>query len=213
MREEIRNRYNEILKKQQRLLADYFELLNEEGDISLPPLLPGWPRHLFIESQCPLSNRSSDSLGLLVAPGGRDAGIKEIRDFTKNSEKLIIIDPYIFSGKSSQAKKIAEDFARTARLAENTPKNIRVIYNPEKVTKEVKRAIEKSAKEYGVTLTSIGTEEIHDRIWISDRSRGLVVGTSLSGLGKRVAFLLDLPKADLDAILDFLDERKLSRNR
>ena len=60
-------------------------------------------------------------------------------------------------------------------------------------------------------MTEHGTDTVHDRVWIADRKRGLVVGTSFNGLGSRAAFLLPLPDPDLVAVLEYLDEHSLSR--
>ncbi len=40
---------------------------------------------------------------------------------------------------------------------------------------------------------------MHDRVWIKDGNRAKVVGTSFNGLGKKLAFILNLPESDLRA--------------
>ncbi|TOB05723.1 hypothetical protein CGK13_21800, partial [Vibrio parahaemolyticus] len=78
-------------------------------------------------------------------------------------------------------------------------------------TNAVKTSIERMFKDNGIFFSTATTEEVHDRVWISDRNRALVVGTSLNGIGNRAAFLLPLPDSDLNELLDFLDEKSLSR--
>jgi hypothetical protein len=48
------------------------------------------------------------------------------------------------------------------------------------------------------------SENFHDRFWIADRSRGLFVGTSLNGLGKRYALADYMDEDDVKVIVDAL---------
>jgi hypothetical protein len=48
------------------------------------------------------------------------------------------------------------------------------------------------------------SEEFHDRFWIADRARGLFVGTSLNGIGKRYALADYMLEDDVKAIVEAL---------
>jgi hypothetical protein len=53
------------------------------------------------------------------------------------------------------------------------------------------------------------SDEFHDRFWIADRSKGLFIGTSLNGIGKRYA-LIDMVRDDDTAeILSILEKLNL----
>lgn len=76
---------------------------------------------------------------------------------------------------------------------------------------ELAQMFTKYCQERGAKIRLYLTPNIHDRIWIKqDRqnSKACLVGTSLNGLCNRIAFILGLPKKDLD---DF--ESELSRIR
>lgn len=50
------------------------------------------------------------------------------------------------------------------------------------------------------------SEEFHDRFWIVDGARGLFVGTSLNGIGKRYALADYMQEADVRAIIEALPQ-------
>lgn len=207
MEYEVERRYRSLLEQYSKLLQDWLELSQATHD---SPHFPPFPPVAVVNSECPLRQRDPDLLRLLVAPGERSDGLREVRDFTAGVKRLTILDPYFFSGKVSRAKAIAQDFAKTARLAQGQLKALHVVRNEAKDTTKVLGAIRKLLKDSGVRLTLSSTDELHDRVWIADGVRAVVVGTSFNGLGTRAAFILSLPKADLDAILEFLHDRRLS---
>lgn len=162
-------------------------------------------------SRCPLSEARADGdrlTEMLTAPGSRPAAIRELRDFTREAQRLIVIDPYIYSGKKTEAEERAEEFAKAASMGK-VLRDLHVVFDPERSTKRVRTQFKRAARERGVKVSEQESTEIHDRIWIADRRRGLVVGTSLGGLGGRLAFLLPLPQPDLQALLEFLGDRGL----
>lgn len=142
----------------------------------------------------------------------REEGLKDIRDFTKAATKLAVIDPYVFAGPARQADDYVRDFSRVARIGPQF-KALHIVYSSTKGnTFAIRKGIVRAAREAGTVLTYHDTDLIHDRIWIRDRSRALVVGTSFGGIGSRVAFLLPLPTADLARLLGFLDSHRLFTN-
>ena len=177
-------------------------------------------------ASCPLASAGSagdsDAVGLVLTPVGRTpqaiaiaraTGLKEIRDFTRDARKLMIVDPYAFGGPSDTASvdEYVDHFCHVARLDGGCLSALHVIFDSTKgQTKSIRKSISARAKEAGVRFTESDTNVIHDRVWIADRERGLVVGTSFGGLGQRSAFLLDLPTADLKHVLEFFDESGLT---
>ena len=207
--------YLSFLRKQRELTHEYERLIEESsvGDIEefihFPILVNR--RRIYVERSCPLSDSGSNRLDMLTKPGDRSHGLRELRDFTRESESLIIVDPYFFSGEKANAEKITEDLERCTRAKQTTLKRVHVIFDSESETKNVKKCITNMFKSNGVHLSTASTDQVHDRVWISDRERALVVGTSLNGIGNRAAFLLPLPDTDLHELLDFLDNKSLSR--
>src|SRR6185295_18143683 len=66
-------------------------------------------------------------------------------------------------------------------------------------------AFEHACRRDGCQLTMVRSEKIHDRIWIRDNRRGLAAGTSLnSANGRKLAFVLPLPRSDVEFVLQFL---------
>jgi hypothetical protein len=53
------------------------------------------------------------------------------------------------------------------------------------------------------------SESFHDRFWIADRARGLFVGTSLNGIGKRYALADYMDEADVRTIVEALSTEGL----
>lgn len=48
------------------------------------------------------------------------------------------------------------------------------------------------------------SDDFHDRFWIADRARGVVVGASLDGLGSKLFFIDELKRSDASSIMEEL---------
>lgn len=179
----------------------------------LPPHLRRPLRVVCANGRCALDRADDGFVRLITLPGQRAVGLKGLRDFTAYASDLIIVDPYVFSGSAERACDIAEDLKRTARVGGRWLKRIHFIYDSSTkcTTKPVKNAILNMLKDASIETSSRPSAVVHDRVWIADRKRALVVGTSFNGLGGRAAFLLPLPNPDLLALLEFLDAKLLSR--
>jgi len=159
--------------------------------------------------RCPISeNQSGNLLEFIVGANGKKEGIKEIRDFTSDAKKIIIIDPYIYGGDTEKTDIYLEHFKKASRI--QNLERLHIIYG-EKYgnTKKIRDGIKDLARENRCNFTEINTELIHDRIWIKNGEQAIVVGTSFGGLGNRVCFILELPNYDLVALKDFLKEKEL----
>jgi hypothetical protein len=155
-----------------------------------------------------LNDENSDTK-LLIAKNERKQGLKELRDFTKGAEKLIIIDPYFFNGSKKKLENFIENINKNIRIS--NLRYLTVVYDGEEnvITKSYKKSLEKIARELGCTLRCISTDKFHDRIWIKDRESATLVGTSLNGIGGRLSFIIPLPNNDLSELLSYLDENEL----
>ncbi len=167
--------------------------------------------------RCPLVGHGKEgdsdfSLKELIRPTQRKEGLKEIRDFTKDAKKLIIIDPYFYGGEERSSDYYVQEFSKCSRIRRKHVEAIHIIFSSmHGNTNAIKRGIKEEANLNKCILTEKDTAKIHDRIWIADRKRAIVVGTSLGGIGNRLSFILELPEYDLQAILEFLDDEKLLR--
>lgn len=80
------------------------------------------------------------------------------------------------------------------------------------VNKKANSQVEAATREHldslkpGVSLVVHKSEDFHDRFWIVDKSRGVVVGASLNGLGSRLFLIDELKGADVAAILQELSK-------
>jgi len=208
--------YKDLLRRQRELDREYETLLEQQdclvqGTSLLPPRLRQANRVVYINKRCALDRTDDGTLHFLTLPGQRAGGLSELRDFTRNAVDLIIVDPYIFNGRAERGIDIAENFKKSARVCGRWLKRIHFVYDPSQTTRAVKSRILKTLKDESIVASSCESKLIHDRVWIADRKRALVVGTSFNGLGGRAAFLLPLPDSDLLEFLKFLDENSLSR--
>jgi hypothetical protein len=169
-------------------------------------------------SQCAFSNVSGGDapVKMLVAPSKRKEGLREIKDFTKSADSLIVIDPYIYGGygresnqrESNQAEQYVAEFKKTARL--DNLKSLHVIFNKKHGnTTKIKKEFNKITRELGCQFSHQDTDKIHDRIWIKDKQEAIVVGTSLGGLGNKLSFILELPSSNLADLLKYLQNEGL----
>ena len=216
MNPSAREEYRALLRRQRDLTRDYERLLDklhEEGEsATLLPTCIGWPTPpVYVERRCALDRDIDGNMHLVTLPGQRAVGLKELRDFTSQVESLIIVDQYMFSGDGGTASAIAEDFKRTARIAGKRLNRVHFIYDPSHATKAICDEIAKQLAQHKVHMSERHTNIVHDRLWIADRSRALVIGTSFNGIGSRAAFLIPLPHPDLNSVLEYLDENALSR--
>ena len=118
--------------------------------------------------------------------------------------ELIILDPYFFSPTS---------IANYAYMIENvlakylpTIDTIKIITDAKtsKIDLTLKADIEAKLKAHKSTLQIIHstTYDYHDRYWISsNREKGIVSGTSLNGLGNRLALIDRLNTSDVREIV------------
>jgi hypothetical protein len=113
------------------------------------------------------------------------------------ARRLLIIDPYFFA----QSKKI--DVARLfSRLLAGISKNLEeicFITNGEKNDAKVSilGAIDKKIK-----IHQVITKEFHDRFWIDpDNLKGVLMGTSLNGLGNKIALIDKIKEEDVLELL------------
>lgn len=118
--------------------------------------------------------------------------------------ELIILDPYFFAPtRISNYADLIESIL-LPYLVRLTTLRIITTDNPGKIDLALKGSIETKLKAHNAGLQIIHTRSAnyHDRFWISGgREKGLVSGTSLNGLGNRLALIDRLNTTDVREIV------------
>lgn len=124
------------------------------------------------------------------------------------ASELTIIDPYLFPtrpqlGVDEYSANLA---ALIAPIVEPEAK-LRFVVNT-RANSEVESNVNTILGDLvaGITIQIHHSEDFHDRFWVADRSRGVVVGTSLNGLGSKLFLMDSLNASDVATIVEILDE-------
>ncbi len=139
-----------------------------------------------------------------------DKGLIIIQEFLLEAGILIVADPYFFSGQNNQKQEAVTKFSSVADWS--TLKYIHVITDQRKINNHIYKGISDNCKDNKCNLSVSYSSEIHDRVWVKNNSSALSVGTSLNGIGKRLAFANILPEEDLEDFMVFLKEYDLLPN-
>jgi hypothetical protein len=150
----------------------------------------------------------------VVPPGERPDRIRDLLvkflAATGVDEELIIVDPYFFATSKdpsypSFVSQIISPFARALR-------RVNIITLPDRVNSSVKENVVQGIQGLsgGITVNHAMSTDYHDRFWISaSRSKGILTGSSLNGLGRRYAVIDRLAEDDVRDIVDGLVRSKL----
>lgn len=127
------------------------------------------------------------------------------------SKEIIIVDGYIFKPQKHEEPKdhlkfFTDIFSPTIRNI----KHINFITDPE-YPKDIYDYFKKTLIELNPQLTvdCNTTKKFHDRFWIADRTKGLVIGTSLNGIGNKYALFDKLQDKDTKYLLKKFMELRL----
>lgn len=155
-------------------------------------------------ARCRFSDdEASNVLGMLIAKqADRKPALKNLGGWLKDAKKLVIVDPYILHGNTQesteQERSLCNDPVKDLlKLLKNT-KELDIFHfkdPPKKILSDLKKGFSSGH------LRTFETSKIHDRVWIKNSNEARVIGTSFGGIGKKLAFMLDLPKEDLDLFL------------
>ncbi len=127
------------------------------------------------------------------------------------SNELVIVDGYIFPKNLREDRKGYLDFL--ADIFSPTISNIKHIrfitcpkYNAH-LFSDFKKLLLGMNSQLGVVCRI--TERIHDRFWFIDRTKGIFIGTSLNGVGKKYALVDYISETDTRQLLTMLVEEGL----
>lgn len=132
-----------------------------------------------------------------------DMQIDEIEDVIRKficklsgAKNLIIIDPYFFA--ASPKNDVSKLFSRLLSPIADNLEEICFVTNGKKL--EAKTAI-LSVLNSKIKFHEVTTHEFHDRYWIDpDNHKGIVMGTSLNGIGNKIALIDSLKEFDVKDI-------------
>ncbi len=127
------------------------------------------------------------------------------------SKEIIIVDGYVFKPKNHEKPKdhlkfFTDIFSPTIRNI----KHINFITKP-RYPKYIYDYFKKTLNDLNPELIvdCNTTEKFHDRFWIIDRTKGLVIGTSLNGIGNQYALFDKLQDKDTKYLLNKFMELRL----
>ena len=117
----------------------------------------------------------------------------------KGLKNLIIIDPYFYSSEPA----VLALFENMVRELSATLENVTFFTRPPRNAKE-RRDFDPSAMHSvmrtiipTIRIKDVHTDKFHDRFWIDpDKGNGLVMGTSLNGVTKKIALIDRLSSVD-----------------
>jgi len=137
-----------------------------------------------------------------------------LREQLKNlspSKELIIIDGYVF--KKREDEELKDHLKFFTDIFSPTISNIKDLkfITSSKYNKANYDFFKKSLTELNPELAVVcnTTEDFHDRFWIIDRTKGLVIGTSINGIGNKYALWDVLCDKDIKYLLKILMELRL----
>lgn len=116
------------------------------------------------------------------------------------AKKLIVIDPFFYEANSK--KDTHKLFMRLLNpLIVNLEEIIIISNNPlGPMQQRMHAEVKKNSKT--ISITDIKSNKFHDRFWINPSTEtGIVIGTSLTGLGKKISLIDKLATSDVVEIL------------
>ncbi|CAI8793230.1 SIS domain-containing protein [Pseudomonas marginalis] len=107
---------------------------------------------------------------------------------------LFIIDPYFYSDDPDCVAL----FEKMMSALSDQLKSVTFFTNGRRTSKSSSMHLALKAVAPNVSIGDVVTEEFHDRFWIdAENMTGIVMGTSLNGIGKKLALIDHLSKLDV----------------
>ena len=120
----------------------------------------------------------------------------------QGAKKLIIIDPYFFA-KSSKTDVVSL-FSRLLKKVSDNLEEICFVTNGR--NNESKENMI-SVIDHIIKVVQIETDDFHDRCWVDpDTKKGILMGTSLNGLGKKICLIDSLKEEDVTEIVELVNQ-------
>lgn len=119
----------------------------------------------------------------------------------KGARKLLITDPYFYA--KSNKIDVCQIFINLLSPLANDLEEIYFITNGK--TMDIQKKIHSGIKILNkkINIYEAVSDEFHDRFWIDPENlKGLVMGTSLNGIGNKIALVDHLHRKDVEEVTD-----------
>lgn len=138
------------------------------------------------------------SMEMLVRPADESQLVEKVSmkmSSLRNDNNLLIIDPYFFDNKPETIELLVNIFKMSGL-------NIKNLYIVSKSNNIIKFQEELNIEFPEINLVTYKSDLFHDRFWIGlDTKKGIVMGTSLNGLAKRICLIENICNNDVNDIL------------
>jgi hypothetical protein len=122
------------------------------------------------------------------------------------SQSLILIDNYIFPPNVRDKQGYLEMFENIFGPVVGSVKEVRFVTSPNHYDNLLYQDVAQLLRSLNPQLLveCSTTRDFHDRLWIADETKGLFIGTSLNGIGKRYSLVDNMSNEDTKTIVDEL---------
>ncbi|MEM5547040.1 hypothetical protein [Pseudoalteromonas fuliginea] len=119
-------------------------------------------------------------------------------------EKLIIVDPYFYP-KKFEVDEVSAKFIRLLAPVFDNLKSLVVVSNSNNKSSQAEYNNKLLEVNPDLVVTNYISNDFHDRFWVNPENvKGIVVGTSINGIGKKISLVDTLSTADVEQILSEL---------
>jgi len=126
------------------------------------------------------------------------------------SESLTIVDRYLFSKNIKNQAEYITSFEQIVDSVIRKIKRVRFVTQPSYSDELYKKTVNLLGKmNPHIYVKHSKSKYFHDRYWIADDQRGIFVGTSLNGLGKKYALVDNIKDSDTNSIMEELRKLEL----
>lgn len=194
---EIHRRYNYEMTEMLGEAHEVFHLIPEMFDLlrgmqaRLDQIQASGPQYI-----CRLQKNDDEISYLITGLANYKEAIKDFGSWLIGASSLIIADPYFFSFKETKVYRTEAAYTDAIiKILPSSLEEVEVFHLPGP-NKRIMEKFKKHCWKKEIRFKNFSTREIHDRVWIKNRSEGKAIGTSFNGIGNKVAFILDLPSED-----------------
>lgn len=127
------------------------------------------------------------------------------------SKRLLIIDPYFYAGNSNS--NTHELFVRLISPIIDDLEEIYIVSNNSNGQMKSLMHTQISNQNPTVSIFDTQTNAFHDRFWINiDDKKGLIVGTSLNGIGNKISIVDSINGIDVEELIRLAKSEGASLN-
>lgn len=118
------------------------------------------------------------------------------------AEQILIVDPYLYCLDSEN-----DLFEKSIRTISGKVKRVILITSPRHIKNKIDIDNKIRTILPGIIIDNFTTDDVHDRFWIgTDIGKGIVMGTSFNGIGKKLALVDRISENDIDNIVKEIEK-------